>query len=248
MTRRFWIVGASSGIGLALAQHLLNQGHTVALSSRRAVALQNLAEQFPQQAFVVVCDVRDTLSVSAAVQKIEQQWGALDSVIYNAGICEYVDDGLINEATFAKVIDTNLLGLARVCEHVLPLLRKGHLPQLAGVSSSAAYLPLPRAEYYGSSKAAMSYFLHTLRLAWKSYGIRVQVVSPGFVETPLTNQNDFEMPCRISAMQAASAIARGLVTTSFDIHFPRRFTTILKFLGALPLSWQQRFTGRLIKK
>jgi NAD(P)-dependent dehydrogenase (short-subunit alcohol dehydrogenase family) len=248
MIRRFWIVGASSGIGLALAQHLLNQGHAVTLSARRAAALQTLAEQFPQRAFVVVCDVRDLASVNAAVQKIEQHWGALDTVIYNAGICEYVDGGLISEAIFAKVLDTNLLGLARVCECALPLLKKGQQPQLAGVSSSAAYLPLPRAEYYGSSKAAMSYFLHTLRIAWKSYGIRVQVISPGFVETPLTNKNDFEMPCRISAMQAARTIEKGLATSKLDIHFPRRFTTILKFLGALPLSWQQKLTGRLINK
>jgi short-subunit dehydrogenase len=127
-------------------------------------------------------------------------------------------------------------------------LQLGDRPQLVGVSSSAAYLPLPRAEYYGASKAAMSYFLHALRLAWQQKGISVHVVSPGFVKTPLTDKNDFAMPCQISAELAADYIVKGLAARRRDIHFPHRFTIWLKMLSALPLYIQQQLTGRLKKQ
>ncbi len=248
MSRRYWIIGASSGIGYALAQRLLQDGHQVAMSARNTESLDALHATYAKQALVIRCDVTDADSVAAAVAIVGEQWAALDVAIYNAGICEYVDDGIVSSAVFQRVIDTNLIGLARVTEHVLPVLQLGERPQLVGVSSSAAYLPLPRAEYYGASKAAMSYFLHTLRLAWQRKGITVHVVSPGFVKTPLTDKNDFAMPCQITAELAAEYIVEGIEARQRDIHFPRRFTLWLKLLGALPLYIQQQLTGRLQKQ
>ena len=119
--------------------------------------------------------------------------------------------------------------------------------QIAAVSSSAAYLPLPRAEAYGASKAAMNYFLHTLRLDVARHGISVNVICPGFVKTPLTDRNDFAMPCQISAEQAADAIIAGLHRNQKEIHFPRRFTGVLKLLSLLPLGLQQKLTGSLVR-
>lgn len=245
--RRIWLIGASSGIGLAVAKQLLAEGHRVALSARRTAPLGELAAEYPEQELVVPCDVTKADDISAAVRRIEHSFGAIDTVIYNAGTCEYIDNGAIDSALIERVMSTNFFGLSRCIEAALPLLRKGLQRQIAAVSSSAAYLPLPRAEAYGASKAAMSYFLHTLRLSLRREGISVNVICPGFVKTPLTDRNDFAMPCQISAEEAAQEIIAGLQRNKKEIHFPRRFTRLLKLLGALPLGLQQKLTGSLVK-
>lgn len=245
--RRIWLIGASSGIGLALAKQLLAEGHRVALSARRTAPLGELAAEYPDQELVVPCDVTKLEDISAAIRRIESSFGAIDTLIYNAGTCEYIDNGAIDSALVERVMSTNFFGLSRCVEAALPLLRKGLQPQIAAVSSSAAYLPLPRAEAYGASKAAMSYFLHTLRLGLRREGISVNVICPGFVKTPLTDRNDFAMPCQVSAETAAMEIVSGLRRNKKEIHFPRRFTGLLKLLGALPLGLQQKLTGSLVK-
>ncbi len=250
-SRRIWLIGASSGIGLALARRLLSEGHRVAMSARRSGPLGELAAGFadriPDQELVVPCDVTRPEDIGAAVRRIEQHFGGIDTLIYNAGTCEYLNDGVVDAALIERVMETNFFGMSRCIAAALPLLRKGDGAQIAAVSSSAAYLPLPRAEAYGASKAAMSYFLHSLRLDLAAQGISVNVICPGFVKTPLTDRNDFAMPCQISAEQAAEAIVAGLRRDQKEIHFPRRFTGVLKMLGALPLGLQQKLTGQLVK-
>ena len=228
-SRTIWIIGASSGIGLALSEQLLKQGHKVAMSARRTGKLGGLAGEYPDQECIAPC------------------FGHIDTLIFNAGICEYIDDGDVKASVVEKVINTNFIGLANVIEAAKPLLKDHSGAQIAAVSSSAAFLPLPRAEAYGASKAAVSYFMHTLRLAMQKKGISVNVICPGFVKTPLTDQNDFDMPCLISAEEAAEQIIAGLQRDKREIHFPHRFTRILKLLSALPLSLQQRLTGSLVK-
>lgn len=243
--RRIWLIGASSGIGAALARRLLADGHRVALSARRAAPLGELAAEFPDQELVVPCDVTRSDDLQLAARRVQQHFGGLDTLIYNAGTCEYIDHAQIDSALIARVMDTNFLGLVRSIEVALPLFSGAG--QIAAVSSSAAYLPLPRAEAYGASKAAMNYFLHALRLDLRARGISVNVICPGFVQTPLTDRNDFAMPCRISAETAATEIMQGLAADRAEIHFPRRFTGWLKLFGRLPLSLQQHFTGKLVR-
>ncbi|NQD36865.1 SDR family NAD(P)-dependent oxidoreductase [Permianibacter sp. IMCC34836] len=245
--RRIWVIGASTGIGHALARQLLSEGHHVALSARRTAALGELAAEFPDQELVVPCDVTRKDDISAAVRRIGQHFGGLDTVIYNAGSCEYLNDGQVDADLVERVMATNFFGLAHCLEAVMPLLKQGNAPQIAAVSSSAAYLPLPRAEAYGASKAAMSYFLHALRLDLRPHGISVNVICPGFVKTPLTDRNDFAMPCQISAEQAAAEIVAGLRRNKKEIHFPRRFTRLLKAVASLPLDLQQKLTGQLVR-
>lgn len=245
--RRIWLIGASSGIGLALARKLLRDGHRVALSARRTAPLGELAAAYADQELVVPCDVTKPDDIAAAVRRIEHSFGAIDTIIYNAGTCEYINNGELDSALVERVMTTNFFGLSRCIEAAMPLLKRGQQPQIAAVSSSAAYLPLPRAEAYGASKAAMSYFLHTLRLDLRRHGISISVICPGFVKTPLTDRNDFAMPCQISAEQAAEEIVAGLRRYKKEIHFPRRFTGLLKLLGALPLGLQQKLTMRLVK-
>ena len=246
-SRRIWLIGASSGIGLALARKLLAQGHRVALSARRSAPLGELAAAYPEQELVAPCDVTQRADIDTAVRRIDNAFGALDTIIYNAGTCEYIDQGQVDAALVERVMATNFIGLAHCLEAAMPLLRKGEQAQIAAVSSSAAYLPLPRAEAYGASKAAMNYFLHTLRLDVARHGISVNVICPGFVKTPLTDRNDFAMPCQISAEQAADAIIAGLQRNQKEIHFPRRFTGVLKLLSLLPLGLQQKLTGSLVR-
>lgn len=246
--RHIWLTGASSGIGLALARQLLEAGHRVTLSARNAEALTELAAPYPQ-ARCLPLDVSDRAAVQEAGQRLEAGPEGLDWVILNAGTCEYLEARAFDSALVERVFAANVFGAVYCVEAALPLLRRarqaGRVPLLAATSSAAAYLPLPRAEAYGASKAALSHFLEALRLDLAAEGIDVSLIHPGFVRTPLTDRNDFPMPCRITPEAAARRIVAGLEAHRLDIHFPRRFTTWLKLLGSLPVGLRYRLGKRL---
>lgn len=232
--KRIWLTGASSGIGRALAEKLAAQGHLLALSARSAEPLQEMAERFPGQILVLPADLTDAAAVAAVGQTISQEWGALDWAILNAGNCEYVDVEQFEAAMFERVMRINVLGTANCIETALPLLRNGAEPRLVGVGSSVTFCPLPRAEAYGASKAAVRYLFQALELDLARWNIGVTLVSPGFVETPLTAQNDFPMPMQVTSDKAADTIIRGIHKGKREISFPGPFIAILKLLGALP--------------
>lgn len=243
--RRIWLTGATSGIGEALAKRLLQDGHRVALTARRRDALEALAAPF-ENALVVPADLTDRASVSEAGARIEAVFGGLDLALLNAGTCEYLDARHFDVDLIERVLATNLHGTLYAIDAALPLLRRArHGTQLAAVSSASAYFPLPRAEAYGASKAAISYFLASLRLDLAAEGIDVSVIHPGFVRTPLTERNDFPMPMRVEVDTAVEAILRGLEKHALDIHFPRRFTLLVKLMGILPPALRHRL-GRLL--
>ena len=162
--RRIWLTGASSGIGAALAEQLLEQGHRLALSARSLEPLQALAKRYPQQVLVVAGDLSDAAQVRSIGEHIAQVWGALDCAILNAGTCEYVEVSAFEAAMVERVMRANLLSASYCIEAALPLLRLGNRAQLVGVGSSVTFMPLPRAEAYGASKAAMRYLLEALRI------------------------------------------------------------------------------------
>ncbi|MBZ9566639.1 SDR family NAD(P)-dependent oxidoreductase [Modicisalibacter tunisiensis] len=250
--RRIWLVGASSGIGEALARRLLEQGHRVALSARRRDPLERLAEQHAG-ALVLPCDLTDAQSVHEAAGTLDARFGGLDVLLHVAGTCEYLDAHRFDPALVERVFAVNFHGAVRVIDAALPLLRHARDPDtprplLAAVSSAAAYLPLPRAEAYGASKAALSHFLESLRIDLADEGIDISLVHPGFVATPLTARNDFTMPMRIDADTAARAILDGLERRRLDIHVPRRFTTLVKLAGLLPPALRLRLGRRLIRR
>ena len=194
--RRIWLTGASSGIGAALAEVLLQDGHRLALSARRVEPLQALATRYPNQVLVVPGDLGEAAQVRQIGERIAHAWGALDTLILNAGSCEYIDAKAFEAAMLERVMRTNVLAVGYCLEAALPLLRQGLRPHLVGVGSSVTYLPLPRAEAYGASKAALRYLLEALRIDLAGEGIDVSLISPGFVDTPLTRRNDFPMPMR----------------------------------------------------
>lgn len=245
--KRIWLTGASSGIGAALAEVLLEQGHQLALTARSTAPLQQLATRFPGQVLLVPGDLLDSNQVRQIGERITQHWGALDQVIANAGTCEYLTPDHFEAALVMRVAQANLFTASLTIETALPLLQRGHEPHLVAIGSSVTFLPLPRAGAYGASKAALRYLIDSLRIDLDAQGIAVTLVSPGFVDTPLTRRNDFPMPLRWSAEKAARHIARKLEHRPYEVAFPALFIACLKLLGHLPKHWQLALGKRLAR-
>ena len=231
--RRVWIVGASSGIGAALAADLDARGARLALSARSADRLRQQAEGF-RDALALPLDVTDAGAFIPAMMQILDTWGGVDLVVLNAGTYAPLRAWELTIDNARQTVHTNLLGVMDGVAAVVPqLLRQGH-GAVAVVASVAGYRGLPRAMAYGPSKAALINFAETLYLDLAPRGVSVFLINPGFVATPLTARNDFEMPALISAEEAARRIIDGFASGRFEIHFPRRFTGVLKMLRMLP--------------
>jgi len=233
--QRVWLIGASSGIGEACAKALIKAGAKVALSSRRVERLNPIAALAdPGQAFVLPLDVTDDAQLKDSYQSILGSWGGIDLLLFVSGMYVplRVDNFDIDAAE--QTIDANLLGPMRAVALVLPEMLKAHAGHIAIVGSVAGYSGLPKALAYGPSKAAIINFCETLYYDLLPQGVSVHMISPGFVATEATAQNDFEMPALISAEEAAIEILNGIEKGEFDIHFPKRFSRFLKFLRILP--------------
>jgi short-subunit dehydrogenase len=245
-----WLVGASSGIGEALLKELNHHGNTIFISARNQALLESLALKSNATVEVLALDITDEVAVTAAAEKIRLRVGRLDQVIVNAGTCEYIDSDQIDISAVRRVMDTNFWGALNIINAVLPLLRAARVmnpdnePQLAIMSSSVTYQALPRAGAYGASKAALRYFVESLKLDLQHEGIDIRVISPGFVKTPLTDKNDFDMPFIVEVDDAAQRIVKGLKSNRFDIHFPSRFTRILKTISLLPDAMRFKLVGK----
>lgn len=238
--RRVWLVGASTGIGAAMAKELAGRGARLALSARSADKLQALdiagAQLFP-------CDATDTVSLVGVRQALLAAWGGIDLVVYLAGDYVPMRAHEFNLAHAERVIAVNFNGAMRLAATVLPDLQPGG--GIAFVASVAGYRGLPKALCYGPGKAALIHFAECLHLDLESRGIGVWVINPGFVQTRLTAQNDFAMPALLTPEQAARAAVDGFRTGSFEIHFPQRFTRVLKLLSLLPYRWYFALIRRL---
>jgi short-subunit dehydrogenase len=229
---RVWITGASSGIGRAVAFEMARRGYQLIISGRNQSSLNEIAAL--TQALVIPFDVTDRAENLAAADKIKQKFGCVDLVFFNAGNCEYVDTKKFDSAPFENMIKTNFLSMVYGVEAALPLLRLSKNPHIVGMSSSSAYFGLPRAEAYGSSKAAVRHFLQSLRIDLIPEKIPVSIVLPGFVQTPLTDKNDFPMPGRITPEAAAKKIVDGIEAKKHEILVPFGFAFLLKLMMYLP--------------
>ena len=242
-----WLTGASSGIGAQLAEQLLAQGHVLALSARNVEALDEIAQRWPKRVLVLAGDLSEPQQVQTIIRAINCEWGKLDQVILNAGTCEYIDAAHFEAAMVERVMRANLLSAAYCVEAALPLLRRSKCAHLVAMSSSVTFLALPRAAAYGASKAALRYLFESLRIDLAHEEISVTLISPGFVDTPLTQRNDFPMPMRWSANKAAQYIANRLDKKPLEIRFPRPFICTLRLLGCLPARWQLALGKRLAR-
>ena len=234
--RRVWLVGASSGIGAALATLLLERGARVALSSRSRDALDALAAGHGD-ALVLPADVTDAAGLAAAHAQILAAWGGVDLAIFNAGTHESMRAWELDLAKAKTLIDTNLKGVLNGLAAALPDMLAQKSGAVAVVASVAGYAGLPTSLIYGATKAALINLAETLYLDLAHKGLGVHLICPGFVATPLTAKNEFAMPALIPATQAAHEIVAGLERGEFEIHFPKRFTRLVKLLRLLPYRW-----------
>ena len=230
--RRVWLVGASSGIGAALASTLHARGAEVALSARPSARLDELAGR--TAALALPCDVTADGALDAAAAQLRDTWGGVDHVIYLAAHYAPMRGYELDLAQVRASVETNLLGAYATVAAALPLLAGRAGASLVLVASVAGYRGLPTAVAYGPTKAALINLAETLYLDLEPRGIGVHLVNPGFVRTPLTDRNDFAMPALIEPDEAAEGILAGLARGRFAIAFPRRFTAWMRLLRNLP--------------
>lgn len=230
-----WLVGASSGIGLATAQALHRQGARVAVSSRNAAALQDFVDQHPGS-LALPLDVGDVQALHAAAQRVVEAQGRIDLVMYCAGHYRPMRATDFQLCDMLRHQQVNYVGALNLLDAVLPLmtsLRHGHISLVASV---AGYRALPLSLAYGPTKAALIHLAEGLYLDLHGMGIGVSLINPGFVDTELTAHNQFRMPALISAQTAARSILNGWRCGRFEVHFPRRFTFWMRLLRHLPQS------------
>ena len=227
--QRVWLIGASSGIGEALAQRLIYLGARVAVTSRNVDALGAL-----DAAYVAPADVTDRASLAAAFDAVKAALGGLDVVFVNAGTHQPVRAWELDAAAAEKLVQVNLTGAMNAVALVAPWFAERGSGRIALTASVAGYGGLPTGLVYGATKAALINFAETLYLDLAPKGVSVHLVNPGFVKTPLTDKNEFKMPALIPATEAAQAILDGMAAGEFETHFPKRFTRMLKVLNLLP--------------
>jgi len=233
------VTGATSGIGKALALAYAAAGNKVIACGRSRHKLEQL--MISSANIETLCfDLTDFENYPVLDE--QQQ---LDLLIFNAGDCEYIDDALNFDAKmFERIININLVSIGYGLEKWLKHIRANG--RLVLVSSSVGLLPLPRAEAYGASKVALTYLGKSLSIQLSSHRIKVTIVHPGFVDTPLTKRNTFAMPMLMSSQQAAEKIIQGIKKGKTEISFPTLFIFVMKCLGSLPFSLWYRIATRMV--
>ena len=232
--QRVWLVGASTGIGAALGRALARRGARLALSARSRDKLEALAAECGSEAVLAPLDLTQPEDFERVRDSLLETWGGIDLVVFSAGTYRPLRAWELETALIRETLDTNLFGvMAGAAALMAPMLRQGS-GAIALMGSVAGYGGLPKAVVYGPSKAGLINFAETLYLDLAPKGLGVFLINPGFVATPLTAQNDFDMPALITAEQAAQDVIDGFARGDFEIHFPRRFTRVLKALQWLP--------------
>jgi len=235
-----WLVGASSGIGRATAARLHALGAQVTVSARGEPALDSFVAEHPGAQALVV-DATDADALRSAARQLVRQHGRIDLAMYCAGHYRAMQATHFDLADALRHQQINYVGALNLLDAVLPtLLRQsaaGQPAHLSLVASVAGYRGLPNALAYGPTKAALINLAEVLYLDLHDRGVGVSLVNPGFVDTPLTAQNTFHMPALITTEAAALAIVAGWGQGAFEIHFPKRFTRLLKAMRPLPDSW-----------
>ncbi|SBS29890.1 NADP-dependent 3-hydroxy acid dehydrogenase YdfG [Marinomonas aquimarina] len=236
-SKTVWITGASSGLGLALVKHYLLTGHKVIASARREGELKHLQRLYPDELYFIPFDVTKDSDIDTAKAALEQRTKRLDLAILNAGTCEYLDIETPDWALFERVNQVNYMGMVRSLQVCLPLLKTTPEAHLVGVCSQAVQAPFIRSEAYGASKAAVRYLLDSLRLDLAPDDIAVSCIMPGFIDTPLTQRNDFDMPFIMSPEQAAHRIEQAISKRVYEYAFPKRLSAVLALARLFPRTW-----------
>jgi NAD(P)-dependent dehydrogenase (short-subunit alcohol dehydrogenase family) len=231
--KKIWITGASSGIGKALAEKFAAEGWKVAASARRKEVLDKMSSH--ENIFSYPLDVTNQDQIKTSFEKIIEDFKGLDLCVFSSGTYDPKLEQGINIKQNKFVMETNFFGVLyciNAVENYFKNKKDGHI---SIVSSVAAYRGLPNSSGYGPSKAALTNLTESLYFDFKKYNVRISLVSPGFIKTPLTDKNDFSMPFIKSPEFAAEKMFNGLTKSkAFEIHFPRALTILLKIFRVLP--------------
>ena len=234
--KHVWVIGASTGIGAETAKLLLQKGANVALSARQKTTLEQVAAGH-SAAMILPVDITDHATLVEAHANLIQTWGKIDLVLVVAGGYNAMRADEFDLLAANKLIDLNLRGVLNCLDVVLPTLLRQGQGGIGIVGSVAGLSGLPKAMIYGPTKAAIINLCESLYFDLHPKNIAVYLISPGFVKTPLTADNDFEMPSLITAEVAAQELVAGIELGQFHIHFPKRFTNWLRFARLLPYRW-----------
>ncbi len=246
--RCIWIVGASSGLGNALAEQLAEAGNFVVASARSHHELTNLALRYPGKIKPFPLDISRRIDVQDAASQLHEITDYLDMVIFTAGICEYEDNLEFAIDRYERIMDVNFFGAVRTLKLALPLLKKSqHKPHFAVVSSLSTCVGFPRAEPYGASKAALNYFMQSLRADLSKIDLDLSLIRPGFIDTRLAKENDFPMPLKLTPTAASKIIITGLYHQKFLIDFPLRLSWTLQLWGTCFNSWCKWIAPKLTR-
>lgn len=227
--KTYWLVGASEGLGRALAQQMAGAGARLILSARSVDRLESLAADLPGSR-VVALDVTDPDSVAAALDAV----GSVDGVIYNAGTYDPMATMEWDSDAALLMCDVNFIGAMRVLGGIVPQFVAAGQGDITLVGSLAGYRGLPKSIGYGASKAALVSLAETMRYDLRGSGVTVRLVNPGFIKTRLTEKNDFKMPMLMTPEQAADRVFKALQKRRFRTDFPAPFSWAIRLFEYLP--------------
>lgn len=238
--RTYWLIGASEGLGRALAKELDAKGARLVLSARTAERLEALAKELEGEARIVPCDVTDAASVAAAWKAV----GEIDGVVYLPGLYDPMTAREWDAETALAICDVNFMGAVRVLGHAVPEFVRRDAGHIVLIGSLAGYRGLPGAIGYGASKAGLMHLAENLRAdLWRS-GVRVQVMNPGFIRTRLTDKNRFRMPFLMEPDEAARIVRKAMERPVFKRDFPWGFSLVFRAGRLLPQWLYERIFAR----
>jgi short-subunit dehydrogenase len=245
--KKIWITGASSGIGKAVAEKFASEGWMVAASARRQEILNKMAEN--QNIFAYPLDVTQKENVTKTFNNIIEDFQNVDICLFCSGTYDPKLEQEINIEQNKFVMETNYFGVLNCIKAVETYFKDKKSGQISIVSSVAAYRGLPNSSGYGPSKAALTNLTESIYFDFKKHNVKISLVSPGFIKTPLTDKNEFPMPFIRSPEFAADKIFQGLTKKSiFEIHFPLGLTLTLKFLRILPYKLYLFLIDKFVKR
>ena len=243
-----WITGASSGIGKAVAIKFAQNGWIVAASARRESLLNEL-KKINENIHPFPLDVTDINKCKLVATNIINQFKNIDICLFSTGMHDPKSEKKFNLEKIREIMEVNYFGTINSINSIYNYFSEKKNGQISIISSVAGYRGLPAAGAYCASKSALTTFAESLNFDMRMKNVRVSLVSPGFIKTPMTDQNDFPMPMIRSPEFAANEIYKGLtVKKGFEIHFPKAFTYFLKFLQILPSGVYFKLVSKGMKK
>lgn len=245
MKKTCWIIGASEGIGESLVRKFHKEGYNLAISARNLEKLQEIKNSLDDEILVEKLDVVNVSEIANAQQKILEKFEKIDLVIFCSALYKPMPAFDFDLKLAQQITEVNFSGFVNFLSVILPQMKKQQSGHIATIASVAGYIGLPNSFTYGASKAAIINLCEGIYGELKRENINLSVINPGFVKTRLTDKNDFKMPFLISSDEAANEIFQGIIQKKFEIHFPKKFTIILKILRLLPYKILLFLTGKI---